>query len=218
MFGKAKILIVAALLSGASPAESFLPVTNTVFTAFDVETTGFSPKNDRIVEIGAVRFRGNGEILAATNWLVNPGMPVPFRATQVHGITDGMLTNAPVFSAVWQDASSFLQGSILLAHNAAFDAGFLRAELERSGIPVPLLTIGDTLPLFRRWFPQARSHSLESLSAYLGLQNEGYHRAEADACYTIRIFNEGIKLRRTLTVDQLERDAGGFRRLNGGQH
>ena len=111
----------------------------------------------------------------------------------------------------------FFQNSILLAHNATFDTGFLRAELERNGIPVPAQTVGNTLPLFRRWFPQAQRHSLEFLSIHLGIQNGGHHRAAADSFCIIRIFNEGMQLRRALTVDQLEREAGGFQRLNEGR-
>lgn len=217
MFGKAQILITVILLAGAVPAESFSPATNTVFTAFDIETTGFSPKNDRIIEIGAVRFRGNGEVLASTNWLINPEMPVPFYATEVNGITTEMVSGAPVFSTVWPEVSVFFQDSILLAHNANFDAGFLRAELARAGAGIPDFPVGDTLPLFRCWFPQAPSHALEPLSIYLGIQGGDYHRAEADSFYIISIFNEGMKFRRALTAEQLERDTGGFKRLSGGQ-
>ena len=104
MFGKAQILIAAILTAGTLFAGVFdpsTPVTNVIFVAFDTETTGFSLKNDRLVEIGAVKFRGNGEVLAVTNWLINPGMPVPFYATEVNGITTEMVTNAPVFAAVW---------------------------------------------------------------------------------------------------------------------
>ncbi len=217
MFGKAQILIVATLLAGAVPAESSAPVTNTVFTAFDVETTGFSPKNDRIVEIGAVRFRGDGEIIAATNWLVNPEMPIPFYATEVHGINDTMVANAPVFRSVWPEFAAFCRESVLLAHNAPFDLRFLRAELARAGLEAPNLPVGDTLPLFRRWFPAAGSYALEPLARFAGVQGGDYHRAEADSFYIIGIFNEGMKSRRTLTAEQLGREAGGFEPLGGGR-
>jgi DNA polymerase III epsilon subunit family exonuclease len=215
MFGKAQILIAAILLAGAVPAESFSPVTNTVFTAFDVETTGFSPENDRIVEIGAVRFVGNGEILASTNWLVHPGMEIPFYATEVNGITTERVSGAPVFGTVWPEFAAFCQDSILLAHNAPFDTGFLRAELERAGIPPPAMPVGDTLPLFRCWFPQAESHALEPLSIYLGVQGGEYHRAAADSFHIVTVFNEGLKHRPDMTLEQLKREAGGLKPLNG---
>ena len=218
MFGKAQILTVAILLAGTLLAEPSAPVTNVIFTAFDTETTGFSPKNDRLVEIGAVRFRGNGEVLAVTNWLINPGMPVPFYATEVNGIATEMVTNAPVFAAVWPAFAAFCQDSILLAHNATFDIGFLRAELERAGIAPPELPVGDTLPLFRCWFPQAKSHALEPLSVYLGVQGEAYHRAGDDTFHLINIFSAGLKNRPDMQLQQLERDAGGFERLDERKH
>ncbi len=220
MFVKAQILIAAILTAGtlfAAIPDSSTPVTNVIFTAFDTETTGFSPKNDRLVEIGAVRFCG-GEILAVTNWLINPGMPVPFYATEIHGITTEMTAQAPVFAEVFPQFVVFCEGSVLLAHNATFDAGFLRAGLERAGIVPPLLIIGDTLPLFRRWFPQAKSHALEPLSVCLGVQGESYHRAAADSFHIIHIFNEGLKSRPGMTIQQLECDAGGFERLDGRNH
>lgn len=215
---KAQISTVIILLAGTLFAESSAPVTNIIFTAFDTETTGFSPKNDRIVEIGAVKFRGNGEVLAVTSWLINPGMPIPFYATEVNGITDAMVADAPSFNAVWTEFAAFCKDSILLAHNATFDTGFLRAELERAGIAPPALPVGDTLPLFRRWFPQTKSHSLESLSLILGVQGEIYHRAEADSLRLINIFNAGMKSRPDMQLDQLERDAGGLERLDGRKH
>ncbi|MFA6172126.1 MAG: 3'-5' exonuclease [Kiritimatiellales bacterium] len=218
---KAQILIAAMLMSGALFAgvpDSFSPVTNAVFTAFDTETTGFSPKNDRLVEIGAVRFRGDGEILAITNWLINPGMPIPFYATEVHGITSEMVTNAPVFAEVWPAFTAFCKDNILLAHNATFDIGFLRAELDRAGMAQPALSVVDTLPLFRSWFPQAKSYSLEPLSLYLGIPDETYHRAGADSFHLIRIFSAGMRTRQELKLQQLERAAGGIEWLDGGKH
>jgi len=218
MFVKAQILVGVILIAGtlmAGTPDHSAPVTNLIFTAFDTETTGFSPKNDRIVEIGAVRFRGDGEILSVTNWLINPGIPMPFHATEVHGITEAMVAEAPVFSAVWPAFIAFCQESILLAHNATFDIGFLRAELERACIDPPAVPVGDTLPLFRRWFPQAESHALEPLSAFLDLQDGVYHRAEADSFHIVMIFNAGVKQRPDMTLQQMEHDAGGFQQFNG---
>jgi DNA polymerase III epsilon subunit family exonuclease len=218
MFGRLQILTVAVLLSGtlfsAIPSSS-TPVTNVTFVAFDTETTGFSPNQDRLVEIGAVKFRGNGEILAATNWIVNPGIPVPFYATEVHGITTEMTTNSPAFSEVWKAFVEFCGDSVLLAHNAVFDVGFLRAELDRAGIKPPHLPVGDTLPLFRAWFPHSSSHALGPLSAELGVAGGVYHRAEADSCHIIHVFGVGMKPRPQLQLKRLEREMGGFDWLDG---
>lgn len=213
MVGRFQFCMMAVLFAGGLFAAEPL-VTDTVFVAFDTETTGFSPKNDRIVEIGAVRFRGNGEIPAATNWLVNPGIPVPFYATEVHGITTEMTKNTPDFSKVWNAFAAFCGDSILLAHNAPFDISFLQAELARAGIQSPPMKIGDTLPLFRAWFPQSRGHALGPLAVDLGADRGGYHRAEADSFHMVDIFNEGMKRRPQLLLRQLEQECGGFRRLN----
>jgi len=217
--GRRKLLFLMALLlcGGAFSGEAKpppAPVSSLVFVAFDTETTGFSAKKDRLVEIGAVRFRGDGEILAVTNWLIRPGIEIPFYAERVHGIGEEMVAGAPVFSEVFPEFHRFCEGALLLAHNAPFDTGFLRAELDRAGIAPPALPTGDTLRLFRRWFPGMETHSLEALTAQLGLPGETYHRAVADAFHVVHIFNEGLKTRPGLTLEQLENDAGGFRRLD----
>ena len=212
-----QLFIAAVLTVGAAFAAEPL-VKDAVFVAFDTETTGFSPKNDRLVEIGAVKFRGTGEILAVTNWLINPEVPVPFYATEVHGITTAMTTNAPVFAKVWPEFSSFCQDSILLAHNATFDVGFLRAGLKRAELEAPALPVLDTLPLFRAWFPQAQSHALGPLAAYLGVDRGDYHRAEADSFHLIDIFNVGMKTRAPFQLQELEREAGGVEWLDEKRH
>ncbi len=193
-------------------------VTETVFVAFDTETTGFSPKKERLVEIGAVKFRGDGTVLASTNWLVNPERAIPYYATHVHGITTEMAAEAPAFKDVWPEFEAFCGDAVLLAHNATFDVGFLKAELNRAEIPPPALLVGDTLPLFRKWFPRAPSHSLEKLTAYLGVLGDTYHRAEADAFHIVNIFKIGMKRRSTMTLRQLEHDANGFDWLDERRH
>ena len=209
--------LTVLLLAGSVFAESPL-VKDTVFVAFDTETTGFSQKNDRLVEIGAVKFRGDGDVLATTNWLINPKRAIPTYATQVHGITTEMAAQAPEFREIWPEFEAFCGDAVLLAHNAPFDIGFLRAELHRAQIKAPALPVIDTLPLFRKWFPHALSHSLEKLSTYLKISEEAYHRAEADSFHVINIFNVGMKRRPTMMMDRFERDAGGIDWLDGKRH
>jgi len=214
MIGKEKIFVLLLLLAGSAFAGSPL-VKETVFVAFDTETTGFSSRKDRLVEIGAVKFRGDGEVLAATNWLVNPQRAVPYYATKVHGITTEMAAKAPCFKEVWPEFEAFCADAILLAHNATFDVGFLKAELKRAKIRSAKIPVADTLPLFRDWFPRALSHSLEPLSAYLGVSGDTYHRAEADAFHIVNIFKIGMKRRSTITMRRLENDANGVDWLDG---
>lgn len=214
MFKKEKIFALLILLAGTVFAASPL-VVDTVFVSFDTETTGFSPQNDRLVEIGAVKFRGDGEILSVTNWMINPEREIPYYVTEVHGISTEMAAKAPVFTEIWPEFEAFCDGSVLLAHNAKFDVGFLRAELKRADIDPPALPVLDTLPIFRDWFPHALSHSLEKLSIYLGVSGDTYHRAEADSFHVINIFNVGMKRRSTMTLHRLEMDAKGVNWLDG---
>jgi DNA polymerase III epsilon subunit family exonuclease len=214
MIGKAKILFVSVAAAGCVRAADLL-VKDSVFVAFDTETTGFSREEDRLVEIGAVRFRGDGEVLCTTNWLVNPQRGISFFSTQVHGITQETVAEAPSFAEVWPRFKEFCGDAVLLAHNATFDAGFLRAELERAGIAPPAMPVADTLPLFRKWFPREKSHSLEKLTESLGVSGETYHRAAADAFHMIDVFRIGMTTRENLTMRRFELDAGGFKRLEG---
>jgi len=190
-------------------------VSETVFVAFDTETTGFSRDKDRLVEIGVVKFRGDGTVLVTTNWLVNPQREIPFYATEVHGITTEMAAEAPDFAKVWPEFEAFCGDAVLLAHNAPFDVGFLRAELERAGIKAPVLPVIDTLPLFRKWFPHAASHSLERLTEELGVSGGTYHRAEADAFHIVNVLSVGMKTRTDMNLRRFQADAGGYLWLDG---
>lgn len=189
-------------------------VDQTIFTAFDTETTGVTV-NDGIVEIGAVKFRGDGTVLGSTNWLVNPPCDIPAYATEVHGITEDMVAEALVFADVWPQFEAFCGDSVWMAHNAMFDMRFLQVELERANLEVPAREVLDTLPLFRKWFPCAESHSLESLAAALDVSGGTHHRADADAFQIIRIFKIGMESREGLTLQHLIQHAGGLKWLDG---
>lgn len=164
------------------------PATQTVFVAFDIETTGLSTTQDRIVEIAAVRFQ-NGQCQAVTNWLINPQQPIPTYASRVHGITDSMVASAPKFAAVYPAFCSFIQNAPLLAHNARFDIGILAAEIQRGDLP-PLNNIAiDTLTLARDQFPKLSSHSLEHLATTLTLPRTQPHRACSDAITVMHLMH-----------------------------
>lgn len=177
-----------ATSSGALPET---PLSNVTFVAFDVETTGLKVRSDRVVEIGAVRFR-NGRTLAETNWLINPGVPIPEAAVRIHGITTEMVSNCPPFSAVYSNFAAFVTGAVLMAHNARFDAGILSSEMRRHNLPAPGNTILDTLPLFRRWFPGFSRYALGDLAARLKVWHEAPHRAGSDARTLRAVFEAGV--------------------------
>lgn len=159
------------------------------FAAFDFETTGLSAARDRVVEIGAVRFRPGLNERLPYDRLVNPGTPMPEVVIGIHGITDAAVADAPDFAAIAGEFTAFLDGAILLAHHAAFDIAFYTCELRRAGIePVPVLVL-DTYHLARKVFPDAPSYKLSALLSWLGLEMEGAaHRALPDSLACARLF------------------------------
>ena len=168
---------VASICTAAEPASIG---SNATFVAFDTETTGVAAARDRIVEIGAVKFRG-GAVLEYRSWLINPGTPIPKAAQLIHGITDEMVARQPGFSAVAAEFFAFVDGCVLFAHNARFDAGFLAAEAHRANLEPPSLAIVDSLALCRNWYPDRKSYSLDTLCKDLAIPKPHLHRAMSDA-------------------------------------
>jgi len=184
-------------------------VYSVIFVAFDCETTGFNPKKERVVEIGAVKFR-HGEVIEARSWMMNPGTPIPVWASEVHGITDDMVENKPSFKEAYPDFLAFTRGAVLIAHNAVFDISFIKAEAERAGLDVPPNDVLDSLKLFRVWLPGLKSYALEQVAKALGVDAGGYHRALADSVYVKLIFDKGLEnQRRKLELGELADDAQG---------
>lgn len=187
----ARPLIAAVILLACIGHATAAPLTNVTFVAFDIETTGFSARTDRIIEIGAVKFRGR-LVIATFSTLVAPGIPIPRASRKVHGITDNMVTNAPKARRALRQFLEFAGDAVLLAHNAAFDLRFMAAETERNGIRFSGRSTIDTLPLARKWFPESRTHSLAALSKYLALPASESHRALADARRVRLVFLAGL--------------------------
>jgi DNA polymerase III epsilon subunit family exonuclease len=155
----------------------------------DFETTGLSSETDRVIEIGVSCFE-NGQLTQLKNWLINPGIPIPEESRAVHNITDEELANAPPFAAVAAELAEVLRDHIPVAYNAAFDRGFLQAELRRLGdmglSPLPPAFIADVtwidpLVWVRELFPDEKSRKLTDISARLGIALENAHRAASDA-------------------------------------
>jgi DNA polymerase-3 subunit epsilon len=145
----------------------------------DLETTGGSFGLDRIIEIGVVEI-DRGELVGEWSTLVNPGRRVPHAIQVLTGITDEMLAEAPTFAELSVGLYERLQGKVLAAHNARFDYGFLKAELQRAGLPytAPVLC---TVKLSRRLFPQHPRHNLDALIMRHALFCLDRHRALGDA-------------------------------------
>jgi DNA polymerase III epsilon subunit family exonuclease len=163
-------------------------VTSTpVIVAFDVETTGLVAGVDRVVELAAVVFRGE-EVLDTFSRLVNPGVPMPPVASRVTGITDDLLAEAPPAAAALPQFLCMLGRGTPVAHNAAFDVGFVSDEVERAGLSAPAGPVLDTRGLARRAFPGRYSYGLGSLVRDLALETQGAHRALADSLTCRRLF------------------------------
>lgn len=155
----------------------------------DFETTGLVAETDRVIEIGVSCFEA-GRVTLIKNWLINPGIPIPEESRAVHNITDEELANAPSFAQVAVELAEVLRGHIPVAYNAAFDRGFLQAELGRLlGVvlkPLPPAFLPDVVwvdPLVwvRELFPEEKSRRLTDISARLGIALENAHRAGSDA-------------------------------------
>jgi DNA polymerase-3 subunit epsilon len=155
----------------------------------DTETTGTSAEADRIVEVGSIVGQ-SGAVQRRYNWLINPGMPIPPRATEVHGISDEDVREQPSFAQVAPEIFQILHGTLPAAYNANFDRAFLRAEMQRVGLLQgencpPALRNGvewvDPLVWSRHVYRQERSHKLGDVATRLGVQLQNAHRASDDA-------------------------------------
>lgn len=198
--------LIGSLMLTASAAAQ--PVSNTTFVAFDVETTGLDATNGRVVEIAAVRFNGGG-IEKKMTWLINPGIRIPWQVQRIHGISKEMVAKAPVFPEVFDQFVEFAGDAVLIAHNAHFDRRFIAQEIKRNDLIPPANSILDSLPLSRKWFPNAESHSLSNLTAYLLIQSERHHRALPDAENLARVFLAGLDtMPKDASVEDLVKLAG----------
>ena len=158
---------------------SSTPLGQITFVAFDTETTGTGP-GTRLIEIAGSRFRG-AEFLDRFDMLIDPGLPIPPESTRIHSITDDMVRGQPDARAVLTKFFEFVKDSILIAHNASFDASMVGLELTRQHRPAPKTPILDSLRASRRTFP-AGAHSLDALIDLLGLpRQDERHRAFGDA-------------------------------------
>ncbi len=162
------------------------------FIAFDLETTGTVPGVDQIVEIGAVRFN-NGIVESVFSTLVDPQRAIPPGASAVNGITDDMVRGKPKIDTLLNSFADFCENSILVAHNAPFDAGFLTVDIRKYESPAPVGLIIDTLTISRKVFPGLPNYKLGTLVQHLKISSTGFHRAEEDATYCGNVFLEMVK-------------------------
>lgn len=158
------------------------------FVVFDVETTGINAQEERLTEIGAVSVN-DGKLGEEYNTFVNPQKPIPPKITEITGITDAMVADAPSDEKALIDFLNFVNGRTLVAHNAAFDIGFLSATAKRYSIPFSCTYI-DTLALARALYPTLPNHRLDTVAKHLDLGDFNHHRACDDAKILARIFQK----------------------------
>ena len=179
---------------------------------FDTETTGLSPQNgDRVVEIGCVEMVNRCETGRTFHSYFNPGRPMPIEAENVHGLSDRFLSDKPAFADVCEDLLEFVGDAPMIAHNAAFDFGFINHELGSCGRPiVDMSRMICTLVIARQKFPGAK-HSLDALCSRFGVDRSQRikHGALLDAQLLAQVYVEltgGRQIGLGLVAELIEED------------
>ena len=162
------------------------------YVVFDIETTGFSPVKNRIIEIGAVKVV-EGKIVDRFSTFVNPRVPIPFRIEQLTSINDEMVMDAPGIEEVLPEFLKFCEGTIFVAHNANFDMSFIMENAAQLNIELHP-TYVDTVGIARVLLPHQAKHTLDAVAKTMGVSLENHHRAVDDAEATAEIFVKFIPL------------------------
>jgi DNA polymerase-3 subunit alpha (Gram-positive type) len=174
------------------------------YVVFDIETTGFSPKVNKIIEIGAVKVE-NGKITDKFSTFVNPKVPIPFRIEELTSIRDDMVVDAPTIDVILPQFVEFCKDCIMVAHNADFDMSFILKNCEDLNIPFRP-TYVDTVALARILLPNLNRFKLDTVAKALGVSLENHHRAVDDAGCTAEIFVKFVQMlkdRGILTLDEV---------------
>ena len=172
---------------------------NDEYVIFDIETTGFSNKNDAITEIGAVKIK-NCEIVDTFSQLINPQRPIPEKIQKLTGITDELVADKPVIEQVLPQFLEFCKNTVLVAHNSDFDTGFIREKSSQQNFEYNFDAI-DTLVLSRLIMTELKNHKLNTIAKELGVSLENHHRAVDDATATAHIFLKFIEKLKNMDIE-----------------
>ena len=178
---------------------------DTTYCVLDLETTGFSAVTEKITEVGIMKIK-QGEVIDKFSCFVNPEKHIPQRVTEVTNITDDMVKDAETIEKVFPKILEFIEGSVLVAHNAPFDMGFLKQNAKRLGHEFDY-TYLDTLSLAKDLFPNYKKYQLGKIAENLGIKVEVAHRALDDVDTTVKVFNvmiDMLKKRGAKTVDDIQ--------------
>ena len=165
-----------------------LGIEEETYVVFDIETTGFDPFNDKIIEIGAVKMKGK-EIIDEFSEFVNPKIPIPKEIVKLTSITDEMVKDAPDIKTILPRFLEFCGDSTVVAHNAKFDVGFIKQKSSDQNLEFSPSVV-DTLPLARALLVNEKKFGLANLTKYFGIILESHHRAIDDARATAEVFQK----------------------------
>ena len=172
------------------------------YVVFDLETTGFSAKSDKIIEIGAVKVT-NGKIVDRFSTFVNPERPIPFRIEKLTSINDNMVINQPTIDEILPKFMEFCKGAIMVAHNADFDMSFIAHNCKEMGLECDF-TIVDTVAMARYLVVGLGKYKLNNVAKALGIALDHHHRAVDDAECTALIFLKLCKMLEERGIDNLD--------------
>lgn len=192
-----------------------IPFEDAEYSVFDFETTGTSARNDKVIEIGIVKIR-KGKVTDTFSSFINPGRPVPYFITQMTGITNADVQDAPYFDEVYYKIKEFIGGSILTAHNLNFDHSFLKHECANYELEFPKNEAICTLRLARKLYPQLTSKSLGNLVKQLRIRHRDVHRGLGDAAAAAKILVRMFKLLREEHGVDTVSDLINFQRISFG--
>ena len=162
------------------------------YVVFDIETTGFSPDANHIIEIGAVKVE-NGKIVDRFSSFVNPQVPIPYRIEELTHINDSMVIDAPAIETVLPQFLSFCEGCVMVAHNADFDVSFIKRKAANLGVDFNP-TYVDTVAMARFLLPSLSRFKLDTVAKAVGVNLDNHHRAVDDAACTAEIFVKFIAM------------------------
>lgn len=162
------------------------------FIAFDLETTGLFAVSSEIIEIGAIKFNLKGE-LERFQILIDPQIAMPLEAFKVHGISSEMLAGKVTIEKVLPDFLDFIKDSVLIAHNAMFEASFISYHLNKHGFELPNNILLDTIVLSKKLLKDSPDYKLSTITKFIGIENSIFHRALNDAYCCMKIFTKIVE-------------------------
>ena len=190
---------------------------DTEYCVLDIETTGLSFRTEKITEFGIMKYK-NGEVIDSFECFVNPEKPIPEEVVNITHITDEMVKNAPTIDQIMPKVLDFIGNSVLVAHNADFDIGFIKYNCKQLGLELNNTYI-DTLRLAKDLFPDYKKYKLGLIADNLGIKVEVAHRALDDVDTLVKVFQVMLKMlkekgAKTLAdIDNLEAEKVDFRKL-----